>query len=1577
GLAAGTYTFTVTNAEGCTSEPSAAAVINDLPEITGQNEISVKEDSSLTITTAHLIIEDSDNTPAEMTVLAGPGNHYTVSGDHTIIPFLNYHGTLTVPLTVNDSLSTSCVYNANIIVNPVNDPPVVSDIPDQSIPEGDGFAAIPLDNFVHDTDNTDNQITWTFSGSSKFSVIINSTTRVATISPKNPEWNGSETITFTATDPGLASDSSAATFTVIPVNDPPVLGGMESSSITYLEGSGQLIITEHITVSDTDNLNLNSASVVISSGYKPAEDQLIYNGGSYITNTWNSTTGVLSLNGPASVQNFRDALRNVRYINLNNNNPSENQRIVTFYVYDSVTVSNPVSRTITVKGLNDEPQLSGIEKFNLDYPEGSGPTAVTATVLASDPDNLNLTGAAVWISAGFIADEDSMSFTDIHGISGSWEPSAGILNLTGISSVANYQSALRNIQYTNTNTGNPNESLRTVSFYIKDSLAISNTVTRKIKITGVNDQPVLSNIETGAIVYHEGDKQTKITNTLKITDPDNEFLSSAVVTISENYIKTEDLLVFTDQHGITGIWNAVSGTMILLGNATITDYQAALRSVAYINNNQINPGALTRKITISVNDGDLSSKTVIRIINVIPVNDPPVAQSVIITGNRIINSVLTGSYTFIDPEGDNEGASLYRWFLSESSSGQKKSIISGASSKQYQVQYNDGGKWIGFTVNPRDINGDTAASGFSSPWYYINAAPVAGNLNVEGLIGLDQTITATFDYTDLENDPENSSEHNYKWYRANDKNGTGKTLIAGTKSYQIVSQDDQKYISFEIIPAASIGSLHGIPVQSSWYGPIVRLPNAVISGSDTVCQGDEAKLSVHLTTGNPPWSFTYTINNQNPETVSGIYETRYILKVLQEGRYKLDSVKDNSRKGTVSGEAFVIFYTSPSAHLSGGGTICEGTTASLRIDLAGNPPYMVKYKNDNSVSGTINNIPSSPGFFKVKTAGKYTLTEVSDKYCKGTVSGSAPVTVLPAPDVDIHGLNTVYSVNSDPIPVYGVPSGGTFDGDGIILKDDTVFFLPSWAGVENSPHKISYYYQSPVNGCMGKDTIMIDILEVHADISFPDNKTIFCYNDPPFEIRGLNLKNVTGNFRISGNTGIIDNGDNTAVINPLELSGGEYKVTYSYFDKTWLEYSEKFRIEYVDPIWFAGFDKNTFCNNDSPLILTGNKEDGIFYGNSVTGNSNTGFRFNPDLVPSGTDTIYFKYTTINGCERKTYEVVNVNPAPVISFHVLDSCISRSKEDSVIFINSTQSTDIIIGWYWDFDDIGSGQANYSNLENPKHLYTKAGTKIVMLSATTDKSCIAFRESRINLGDKPQADFNWNTECYRPDQPVLFSNQSRTGIGILDKFEWQVQLADTLEIFKSDSLSYAFPGSGDYRVGFKVETNFGCTDSIMHDFSLRPVISIADDPYYEDFETGKNGWIKTEDSHAASNSWKFGFSEEDFPGMISGAYCWYTDIIAEKAEHSWIISPCFNFSTSKKPMIRINAWRSFDKLSDGAVMQYTDDNGEHWYNVGAINDGINWYNAYAIEGEPGGQSIGWSNIEDKGWTEMRHSLDSLKS
>jgi hypothetical protein len=77
----------------------------------------------------------------------------------------------------------------------------------------------------------------------------------------------------------------------------------------------------------------------------------------------------------------------------------------------------------------------------------------------------------------------------------------------------------------------------------------------------------------------------------------------------------------------------------------------------------------------------------------------------------------------------------------------------------------------------------------------------------------------------------------------------------------------------------------------------------------------------------------------------------------------------------------------------------------------------------------------------------------------------------------------------------------------------------------------------------------------------------------------------------------------------------------------------------------------------------------------------------------------------------------------------------------------------------------------------------------------------------------------------------------------------------------------------------------------------------------------------------------------------------------------------------PMIKLNAWRSFNQLRDGVVMQYSDNNGKEWHNIGDLNDGIKWYNEYSIQSLPGGQSIGWSNITDNGWIEMRHNLDSL--
>ena len=71
------------------------------------------------------------------------------------------------------------------------------------------------------------------------------------------EWNGAETITFTATDLGLATDSDSATFTVTAVNDEPVVSDIPDQTI--VEGGSFVTINLDDYVEDVKMLILRSA----------------------------------------------------------------------------------------------------------------------------------------------------------------------------------------------------------------------------------------------------------------------------------------------------------------------------------------------------------------------------------------------------------------------------------------------------------------------------------------------------------------------------------------------------------------------------------------------------------------------------------------------------------------------------------------------------------------------------------------------------------------------------------------------------------------------------------------------------------------------------------------------------------------------------------------------------------------------------------------------------------------------------------------------------------------------------------------------------------------------------------------------------------------------------------------------------------------------------------------------------------------------------------------------------------------------------------------------------------------------
>ena len=128
----------------------------------------------------------------------------------------------------------------------MNNAPEVSDIPGQTIDEGQTFTSIDLNEYVTDID--EDYITWTASGNVDLDVeIVNG---IATITTPSFFWNGSETITFTAND-GEYHSLDSAVFTVNPVNDAPILSDIPGQTVT--EGQTFTAIDLNNYVIDLDN----------------------------------------------------------------------------------------------------------------------------------------------------------------------------------------------------------------------------------------------------------------------------------------------------------------------------------------------------------------------------------------------------------------------------------------------------------------------------------------------------------------------------------------------------------------------------------------------------------------------------------------------------------------------------------------------------------------------------------------------------------------------------------------------------------------------------------------------------------------------------------------------------------------------------------------------------------------------------------------------------------------------------------------------------------------------------------------------------------------------------------------------------------------------------------------------------------------------------------------------------------------------------------------------------------------------------------------------------------------------------
>ena len=195
------------------------------------------------------------------------------------------------------------------------------------------------------------------------------------------------------------------------------------------------------------------------------------------------------------------------------------------------------------------------------------------------------------------------------------------------------------------------------------------------------------------------------------------------------------------------------------------------------------------------------------------------------------------------------------------------------------------------------------------------------------------------------------------------------------------------------------------------YSITEQLPTATITSPDqTVCALENAVIEVELT-GTSPWSFTYTIDGLNPQTIytsdisSDPQITSFNIPVTEQGLYSITSLTDGT---ATSGSCFtgtaniVLTDVLPTATLLTTELIkCESDGTGIDVAFTGMAPFTFTYTIDGQEPIEITT-SDNPFILIPETSGLYEILSIQDYACTGTVNpGIANVSINALPTATI------------------------------------------------------------------------------------------------------------------------------------------------------------------------------------------------------------------------------------------------------------------------------------------------------------------------------------------------------------------------------------------------------------------------------------------------------------------------------------------------------------------------------------------------------------------------------------------------
>jgi hypothetical protein len=272
-----TWTFTTE------PPPNSAPVANS-------DSYNVNEDGTLTVNPPGVLGNDTDADGNPLTatqVGPGPSNassfNFNPDGSFTYTPVANFFGVDTFTYKANDGTADSNVTTVTITVVPVNDPPTCQDVAIETDEDTQGSVEANCSDVEGDL------LSYAIEDEPANG---DATVDVSTLKyDPDPNFNGSDSFTYSASDGQASSAPANVAVTVNPVNDPPTTPGAITTNETLNnDGTFELnwadsedvdgdSITYTLEKRDADDANWSQvASGLTSSSYtfggsNPAEDE--------------------------------------------------------------------------------------------------------------------------------------------------------------------------------------------------------------------------------------------------------------------------------------------------------------------------------------------------------------------------------------------------------------------------------------------------------------------------------------------------------------------------------------------------------------------------------------------------------------------------------------------------------------------------------------------------------------------------------------------------------------------------------------------------------------------------------------------------------------------------------------------------------------------------------------------------------------------------------------------------------------------------------------------------------------------------------------------------------------------------------------------------------------------------------------------------------------------------------------------------------------------------------------------------------------------------------------------------------